>query len=371
MFLWLQTVFRERQKSRLTRHLSDNIARRILGLAAILLLLVALHSAAMVLFEDMGVGNAIWLSFTTVTTVGYGDYSASTLPGRIATVVTLYGFAITTLSLLAAEVIEWRLGKSEQKRKGLWEWRDMSNHIQIINTPNADTERYLCRLVKEIQLTPTLSDLPIQILTRKFPDGLPNSLVELKVLHRTGIAEDGEIIRHINLEKAKHIVILARDSSDSVSDSVSFDILSRAVQINSRANIVVEAVLDDNRSRFLQLGASAVLRPVRAYPEMVARTLAHPGTERVLEELFDVEEDSLHRLACSFERVRWKDIIYKCIEHDLGTPVAYFQNDTLHTQPGFEEECSGEALAVVVNERNNTDPSRLQRDLAKIARNPV
>ena len=53
-----------------------------------------LHALAMVYFEGVLWGDAIWLTLTTVTTVGYGDFSALTPIGRSATAVLIYGFGI-------------------------------------------------------------------------------------------------------------------------------------------------------------------------------------------------------------------------------------------------------------------------------------
>ena len=48
------------------------------------------HTAAMIYFENMPVGDAFWLTLTSVTTVGYGDLSASSFEGRMSTIVISY-----------------------------------------------------------------------------------------------------------------------------------------------------------------------------------------------------------------------------------------------------------------------------------------
>lgn len=361
--LVIANIVRAYKRRRLTKHLSGSIFKRISRLILLLAGLVAINSWAMIYFEKFSPGDAVWLSLTTLTTVGYGDFSASTGPGRFVTVVTMYGFAISLLSILVAELIDWKMLSSNKKRKGYWEFK-MADHIQIINTPNVDTERYLQRLIKEIQATPALSETPIQLLTRKYPEGLPESLTALKLLHRTGSSEDGSTLNNIGLHNARHIVILARDSYDSLSDSLTFDILSRVTQINQNANIVVEAILDENRQRFLSMGASAVLRPIRAYPEMIARALSHPGTERVLEDLFDSNGDSLHKLPCKFSNRTWAEIVTTCIQKRIGTPLGYFVKGEVIMQPSFDEMCSGDALAVLVKKENGIDCSDLENSLA-------
>jgi voltage-gated potassium channel len=352
------------KNTRLTKHLSGNLFKRVLKLSFIMILLVIINSVSMIFFEKMSPGDAVWLSLTTMTTVGYGDFSPSTFMGRATTTIFMYGLAISVLTMLISEIIEWRIFTALKKKQGLWEWKDMLDHIQIINTPKIDAERYLLRLIKEMKSTPQLSDLPIQLLTRKYPDGLPASLESLKVLHRTGEAEDGSILSTIGIASAKYIVILARDYSDSISDSVTFDILSRVLEINPNTTVVVEAILDENRKRFLKMGASAVLRPVRAYPQIVVRSLTNIGSERLLENLFESHGDSIHCVDCEFNGITWKDAVIKCIDNNLGTPIGYFSKGELFSQPDFNVECNGDSLAIIVKENVDVTGDMVTRALA-------
>ena len=72
-------------------HRSD-LARARSKLCMLGLYLVAigvLHVAAMMVFEDLDLGEAAWLTATTATTVGYGDIYPVTIGGRLFTVVVL------------------------------------------------------------------------------------------------------------------------------------------------------------------------------------------------------------------------------------------------------------------------------------------
>ncbi|WP_395373844.1 ion channel [Marinicella sp. W31] len=364
---WAYKFLRANKKRNLTKHLSSNIFRRVAKLLVGLSVLIIIHTVAMISFEKMNFKDALWLSFTTLTTVGYGDYSPSSWPGRISTILSMYLAAIWILSQLVSEIVDWKMVKSERKRKGLWEWKKMHDHIQIINTPNVDTERYLVRLISEIQKTPGLEELPVQLLTRKYPDGLPDSLSRLKVLHRTGRAEDMEIIHSIGLEKAKYIIILARDNTDSLSDSITFDILDQVSQINPDATVVAEAVIDANKNRFISKGAASAIRPVRAYPELIVRAMSNPGTERVLENLFQVEGDSFYKLPIKFSGIKWSDIVMQCLKMNIGTPLAFYQENELHTHPCHDEICNGDSIVAVVKENTHIDLEALQKALKTLA----
>jgi Ion channel. len=103
----------------------------LFGWAKLFLLLaglIAVHASAMVYFEGFSPGDALWLSITTATTVGYGDLSAGTWQGRLITVICIYFFAISVLAELAAEFIESRAQTLEAKRNRQMEMENERPH---------------------------------------------------------------------------------------------------------------------------------------------------------------------------------------------------------------------------------------------------
>lgn len=338
---------RKRRKRKLTKHLSSSIGKRIGVLLILLLGLIMLNSVGMMYFEGKSFGDALWLSIVSVVTVGYGDIFPVTLWGRITMIVSIFVLGISILTSLISEIIEWRLIVNERKRKGFWVWKKMSGQIQIINSPNNDTERYLSRLLDEIGATRKLEDLTVHLISRKFSEGLPQSLINRKLLHSTGAAEDLETLRQTNVGDAKHVLILARDAVDTLSDSATFDVLNQIRSLKSNANIVVEAVADQNRQRFLDAGADVVIRPIRAYPELVVRAMVHPGTERIIEDLLCSSGDSLHREDIVFRAKSWLDIVTASLKVGCGTPIGYVSNGAINLQPEANEMCSGDGLILI------------------------
>lgn len=335
------------RKWQLTSHLTTRLVPKLLPLLFFIAALVICNTTVQVLAESMSIPDALWLSLTTVTTVGYGDFSPSTFIGRASMVVLMYGPAISIFSFVAAFIVEQRMIKRDKKLHGFWNWDMLMDHIQIINTPNDDTDRFLLRLVSEMHASAELEGKTVQLLSRKYPEGLPSSLVDLKVLHRTGAAEDGEILADINLQYATHILILARDSSDSLSDSVTLDVLLRAREINQKAVIVVEAVSDHNRDRFLSMGATAVTRPMRAYPEMLIRALCDPGSEQVIEEMFDADGMAPKTITVNYDNVLWQDLVNACVSAGLGYVVGFCSGGKVETNPAFSSNVTCDGLVIL------------------------
>ncbi|ODS24101.1 hypothetical protein AB835_05045 [Candidatus Endobugula sertula] len=125
-------------------------------------------------------------------------------------------------------------------------------------------------------------------------------------------------------------------------------------RINSETQqpfIIAECILDDNRERFQRLGANAVIRPIRTYPELVVRSLSAPGTERVLENLFTHDGTSTKRFDIQLQQIRWQDIACKIISAGLGTPLGFITMDgRVITNPNHDDEVSTYALLIMVGE---------------------
>lgn len=333
-------------------------------LLLILLVLIFIHSLAMVYFERLAWSDALWLSITTATTVGYGDFYATSWQGRLFTVVFMYMFAIALLAQIAAEFFEHRIQTREDKQKGNWMWSDMKNHLLIINTPDENTDSYLQHLLREIRATPELEQLPIQILTRKYPNGLPHGMGQYAVVHFNGVAEDNANLEAVNVSGARYIVLLAKNAGDPMSDSLSFDVLSRIQELGTNAIIAAECSVDSNRQRLKKAGAAVVIRPIRAYPELLVRSLVAPGTEAVMENLFTHEESHMLRVDVAFADLKWKDIVFAFMNNDFGMPMAYIDDAGVHSNPAPGKSCSGTGIISLVREEQEISIDQVARCLS-------
>lgn len=328
-------------------HETSDLRKRLVFFAGV----IGLHSLAMVFFEDLDWWQAFWLTMTSASTTGYGDISAASFWGQFATIVLIYGMGITLLAQIASDYVEIRLIRKEMRIKGRVEWDKMQDHILIINTPRYNSERYLALLISQINQTPELEDIPIQILTSAFPDGLPIDLRSQGVVHHTGDALEDGMLESANTHKAKYIIVLCPDLQDNHSDSITFDILHRIKVLNASAFVMAEAINDSNRQRFKAAGATAVIRPIRAYPEMLVRSLIAPGTEQVLEDLFRHQGDHTIRLNVRLKGVTWAHIVTTLIQQNIGTALGYVnQNGDIVTHPQTHSTVYAEGLIVLIND---------------------
>lgn len=348
--LGIRLIRRRQLFTRVTRAPGADMRTSLLSALCWLLALTLLHVLAMMVFEVMAPGDALWLTMTTLLTVGYGDLSAATFWGRTATIVLLYLVGITLLAKLAGDYIDFRLQRKQEMIQGRWRWQ-MQNHILIINSPDHNPVVYFKRLIGQLRATEEFADAPIQILTNDFPDGLPPRLREMGAVHYHGETSDQTCLEAATADQARAILLLAKDEYSRISDSVTVDVLLQLQSLyeNNLPRIVAELVHGENRPRAIQAGADAVLRPVRGYPEILVQSLIAPGTEQVLENLFTVDEDHTRRYAVRVDDALWSDVVCRIMQAGLGTLIAYVSEDEkVVCHPAHDHRFSAKALLVFV-----------------------
>ena len=348
----------------------DILKLSLIRSALLLLVIIIVHVYLMTVFEAFSWQDALWLTLTTLSTTGYGDISATTMEGKTATVILLYLGGIFILAKAAGDYFEYRSNIRVQKMQGYWEW-SMSGHILVINTPSQQGEQFFVRLLKHIRHSSGLQSQTVQILTNQFPNGLPSQLSKMPgLIHYTGSGTLPEDLATVNAPQAKYIIILAKQENERDSDSRTFDILYRLQELQLRTDVLIlaECVDDENRQRFKQAGANVIIRPMRAYPEMLVRSLVAPGSEQIIENLFSSLGDQYLRYEVNINNLSWKDIVCQLIQQDLGTAVAYINSETgqCETNPHANSQITTQSLFIMANDDNAPTTVAIQQALANI-----
>lgn len=296
---------------------------RLSGVKAIfyIALIIATHTVAMMHFEGFEFGDSVWLTLTSITTVGYGDLSATTGLGRLSTVLVLYFGGIFVVGNMAGDFFDYRSLRREAMKNGKWSWRKMKSHIVIIGS-KIDSEQHLTRLAAECERNEATAGREIVLISENFGSGLPTALLGFDIKYVKGRGSAPATLEQAAVGKAEIVVILAWEEEDQSSDGHAFDVICRIRESNANAKIVAECVDDDNRKRLEKAGATLVLRPIRAYPEMIIGGLLNPGSTTILENLFTAEGERIVRTDGAFSGL-WADIVSQYVRKDAGTPIAY------------------------------------------------
>ena len=353
MYQVLDLLFRSRRQPRRRLPNSDIAAagRSLAVLAAYLAAITVSHTLAMMAFEGLEVGDAAWLTATTMTTVGYGDLSASTAAGRWSTVILVYAGGVFALGKGAADYFEYRANRRALRTRGLWRWR-LKDHVLIVNAPSAGADPYFETLLRQFRETGWGRKRDVLILSTCWPDGLPESLARLGVVHVHGRAASDEKLEDAGAADAAAVVVLASDEKDAASDGTAFDLVHRLVEMGTKGRIAVECVDDRNRDRLRDAGASTVMRPMRGYPEMLVRALIAPGSEAIIEDLFTPRGDECLRYEVPVTGVPWGRLAARLVSAGAGTALAYAGADDgeVVVNPRPDREVFASALFLMVKE---------------------
>ena len=359
MFKIKNEIWRRRRHRWYSAQTSNDRRIQIIRLFAVLLGLVVANVSAMMFFEKLSLEDSIWLTMTTITTVGYGDMSATTTFGRLATILLMYLVGIFLLAQIVGEWLDYRLDRKEKMRKGLWRWT-MKDHIVIIFTPLQNGARYLRILVQQIRNTPMLADCPIQVLSPHFPDGLPADIASDGVVLNSGRAEGRTSLSEVDVDSARFIILMSEDTTDYRSDSLTLDVLDQLSSFEDKGYIIAECVQEANRKRLFEAGANAVIRPERAYPELMVRAMAAPGTEAILEDLFRHQGNHPRRYDIDFSENNWGVLAGRILQQGLGTPLGYLTTEgEIIVNPSPDDAASGKALFVMVTQNSDYEPERV------------
>ncbi len=323
---------------------------RLITLLILLCFILFLHSLAMFYFEDMAFEDSLWLSLTSVTTVGYGDFAAQTTLGRLSTVALLYIVGIAILAQSATTYFDYRYEIKNRLSTGKLNWK-MKNHIVFVNCPRETAEDFFFHAISGLRKScASVAKLPVAIVSDSFQDGIPTRLQKLDVVYVNQQYLGDDAIHASSLLKAKIVVILSRNRFDAHSDSINFEITHRLRDLGFKGRIIAEVAKDHNRARMKKVGADNVLRPIRTYPELLMRAILAPGSEKVMETMFDSTGEECIRYDVNIH-MKWFDVITKLASKNHGIPIAYEDStkDLIVNNPAANSIVNARALFVLVN----------------------
>ena len=314
------------------------------------LVIASVHIAAMMAFEDLPLRESIWLTMTTLVTVGYGDVSAKTPLGQASTILLLYLLGIYMAAQAASAWFDYLSERRSAMRTGQWDYSALRDHVVVVS-PGKLGEVYLVRMITEFEVQPEMRGRDAVLVTDEYPEGLPGAAATTHVKLVTGQAQDPETLTRAAAKQAAFVVLIADDPENRVSDGITFDVLTRIREMNQAARVIAECVDDRNRTRLLSAGANVVVRPIRAYPEMTITAIVNPGSSHIIENLISASDDHIALVSGQF-RGTWKKLVMQSLEAGSGLPIgARLEDGSVVTAPPPERQLSADALYVLRNAR--------------------
>jgi voltage-gated potassium channel len=220
--------------------------------------------------------DALYFTIVTASTVGYGDVTAPSVPGRLFTVsLVVLGTASFALALgsVLGPAIQLRLSRALGTMTGS-QFELLEDHVVVLGYGDL-TEP----LVDELREAGT----EFVVVT---PDG--DRAAELRTRNvdvYVGDPSDDEPLSVVNVRRARAVIAATNDDAEDA-----FAILT-ARELNPDARIVAAATVRDNVEKLRRAGADTVLSPaVIGGRLLVQSALGGSDVEAVADRLLDLEE---------------------------------------------------------------------------------
>ncbi|MFQ5560935.1 MAG: potassium channel family protein [Nitrospinota bacterium] len=252
-----------------------------LTLASLAMLLTL--SVLLFFFEEgLTPGDSLWTAYISLTTIGYGDFSAQTWQGRVATVSTTF-LGIGCLAIFAGTLIDKGFERRIRKMKGEGVYGG-EGHVVIINVPSYEE---IDGLLGELDSCREYNSAPRVILAPSLPGSdteMPSFIMKRIDAFVRGIPSSMATLERGNVKKACACILLS-SSSDSTMDDVN-TMTAGIIEKNWPAIVtVLNCVRSDTLQNLPFFGIDGGVNSTGMQMGLLVQELKDPGTFEVYSQL--------------------------------------------------------------------------------------
>lgn len=247
----------------------DNIIIiRIAIAVSILVVVFIVGSLGYHLIEGMQFFDGFYMTFITITTIGFAELTNLSQGGRILTMV-VFVMGIGVISYIASQttqlIFESEIFRLRAMKKQL---EKMERHYII-----AGYGRIGHRIAEVLQ------DANISIVVIDNRESSIERIKDDKLLYVDGDAQDEEVLKEAGIERAKGLVCtLSRDQ-----DNVFTTLIAR--ELNPDLFILVRTNHHQNTKKIKRAGADKVISPYEIGADRMANVILRPNVDQFMDQI--------------------------------------------------------------------------------------
>ena len=309
--------------------------RKAIGVALLILVLVGSVVGNALTFyyfdrgahPDLTVPDAFWYSVISITTIGYGDFSATTTGARIGTAIFIVVLGLSAFTAAIGLGVDWVLERHDRERAGMGRVV-VRNHVLIVNFPN---ERRVRQIVEEFLRDAGHRDDELVVVTDQI-DSMP--FQEPNVSFVRGGPLEEETYRRANAKEARQAIVLSTGYDDPNSDSVVASIASILEHLNPRISTVAE-VLDAGHSLlFNGTKNTSLVHTFRMSNNLIVQEAQDPGVNIVTQAITSNRHVEGTLASTRVEAAiqpppSYTDVAKRLLEHDVNV-VGVIRDEDVH-----------------------------------------
>lgn len=237
--------------------------RRLVVLLFVPAALIAVGTLGYSLIEDWSLFDSLYMTVTTLSTVGYQEVHPLSAPGRVFTMLLLLG-GVATLVYASSEivraVVSGELRSAREKRQMEQDLALMRDHMVVCGYGRMG--RYVC---KEFEA----QALPFVVLDREGP-----ALEEFQPAHGLalhGDATNDELLKRAGVDRARALITVVASDADNLYITMTARLMS------DRLFIVARAESELAEQKLIRAGANRVVSPYVIGGRSVAQAVLRPA----------------------------------------------------------------------------------------------
>ncbi|ATD08568.1 potassium channel family protein [Pseudoalteromonas piscicida] len=210
----------------------------------------------------------------TTSTVGYGDFSATTDFGRLVVAIIQIPFGLALFGVLLGKAGQFVTYWVRRGMTGEKDFAHLQNHIVIFGWHDVRTKKMVDYILGDNKR----EDRKIVLAVTEAMEHPLLSYPEVAFARLTSFTDDEQLSR-INIERADKIIIDGDDDNQTFTTALK---LSRVVKPEAH---ISAHFLDDNKALLLREHCKNVECSASMSAEILVRAMQDPGSSRVQEEL--------------------------------------------------------------------------------------
>jgi voltage-gated potassium channel len=256
-------------KNPLYASIVENEALRRISLASVLMFFIFLiGSLGYHYIEGMSFFDGLYMSFITISTIGFTEVQTLSIAGRVFT-MGLFVMGIGVISYIASQTTQL-LFESELflKRAMKKKLTEIENHYIVCGYGRIGD-----------RISHVLRDAGLSVVIIENRAESIKDIAKDKFLYVEGNAQEEDVLIQAGIRKAKSLICTL--SSDQ--NNVFTTLLAR--ELNEDLHILVRSNEHKNRKRILRAGADKVISPYDVGADRMANVILRPKVEQFVEKI--------------------------------------------------------------------------------------
>ena len=263
------------------RPISAGRRELVRGIVALLVLFVV-GTAGFAVFEGWAVMDAFYMTFITLTTIGFGEVRPLHPVGKLFT-MALAAIGIGTFATIATRAVQYVVTNSTFRERAMQRRIDaLAGHYVVCGYGRLGQ-----RIVRDLQE----AGRDVVVVDRREDRAV--QLDEAGVLFVQDEAQEEQTLAAAGLARAAGLVLVLPNDADNVFVALS----AREMRPDEGLFIVARTNEQASIRKFLRAGADKVISPLEIGADRIAQTILRPQVDRFMEKVlgvnaldFDLEE---------------------------------------------------------------------------------